>query len=126
MDSLYRENILEHFKNPRNYGKIKSPDIYYQGENQFCGDKINIYIKLDPKRTTIENISFTGEGCAISIASASMLFVKVTKNPISQINKLGKEDIVKMLGITLTVSRLKCALLSLEVLHKALHSAKIK
>ncbi len=126
MDNLYRENILDHFKNPRNFGKIKNYSHSYQGENQFCGDRINVYLKVDTNRKSVADISFTGEGCAIAIASASMLFEKIKKSKLSAIEKIDQEDIQKMLGVKLTISRLKCALLPIEVLHKALLSAKIK
>ena len=126
MDYLYREVILDHFKNPRNYGKIKNPSASFSLYNPACGDKIEMQIKLETRNSKqenriIEEIKFGGEGCAISTASASMLTEKVLGRNIIDVQKLKTEDILKMLGITLTPTRLKCALLPLEVLHKALN-----
>ncbi len=125
MNSLYRDNILDHYKNPRNFGKMKKPDKTAEESNPLCGDKIEIQIKykiLYTKYNILEKITFTGEGCAISIASASMLTEKAKGKSMEDIKKLKTDDILKMLGITLTPTRLKCALLPLEVLQKALVS----
>lgn len=118
MDDIYREIILDHFKNPRNFGKMKNPSASFSLYNSACGDKIEMSVRLKDK--IIENIKFTGEGCAISIASASMLTEEVAGKSIDDTKKLAAEDILKMLGISLTPTRLKCALLPLEVLHKSL------
>lgn len=118
MDDIYREIILDHFKNPRNFGKIRKPSASFSLYNSACGDKIEIDIKTKDKN--IEDIKFRGEGCAISLASASMLTEKVIGKNIGEIKNLDTEDILKMLGITLTPTRLKCALLPLEVLQKTL------
>lgn len=125
MDDIYREIILDHFKNPRNFGKLKNATSSFSLYNSACGDKITIDIVIKNKGQTtdnkiIEEIKFTGEGCAISIASASMLTEKVMGKGIEEVQKLNTEDMLKMLGITLTPTRLKCALLPLEVLHKNL------
>lgn len=124
MDDLYREVILDHFKNPRNFGKLKNPTSTFSLYNSACGDRITIDIVIKNKEQTtsnkiIEDIKFTAEGCAISMASASMLTEKVIGKNIEEVQKFKTEDILKMLGITLTPTRLKCALLPLEVLHKA-------
>lgn len=124
MDDIYREIILDHFKNPRNYGKIEKPSASFSLYNSACGDKIEIGIKLG--ENNIDDIKFRGEGCAISIASASMLTERVMGKNIDEIKKLNTDDILKMLGITLTPTRLKCALLPLEVLHKTLILVKNK
>ncbi len=130
MDDIYREIILDHFKNPRNFGKIKNPDAQAVENNPFCGDKIEMQIKLKVhkviKSKVIEDIRFSGEGCAISTASASMLTERVMGRNIEEIQKLNTEDILKMLGISLTPTRLKCALLPLEVIHKTLVLIKDK
>lgn len=123
MEDIYREIILDHFKNPRNYGKLKNPTSSFSLYNSACGDRIEIQIKLEIRNSKLEDrkiteIKFTGEGCAISMASASMLTEKVLGQNIAEINKLGTSDILQMLGTTLTPTRLKCALLPLEVLHK--------
>ena len=123
MDDIYREIILDHFKNPRNFGKIKNPSASFSLYNSACGDKITMELKIKDKELgvkIIEDIKFTGEGCAISIASASMLTEKVSGKDIKEVQKLKTEDVLKMLGITLTPTRLKCALLPLETLQKTL------
>lgn len=117
MDDLYREVILDHFKNPRNFGKLQNPTASCSLYNSACGDKIEIDVIL--KDNKIEEIGFIGEGCAISTASASMLTEKVWGKDIEEVKKMKAEDILSMLGITLTPTRMKCALLPLEVLQKA-------
>lgn len=125
MDDLYREVILDHFKNPRNFGKMKYPTVSYSLYNSACGDKISIDIIIKNKEQKtksriIQAIKFHGEGCAISMASASMLTEKVIGKSVEEIKQMNRDDILKLLGIILTPTRLKCALLPLEVLHKAL------
>lgn len=127
MDDLYREIILDHYKNPRNFGKLKNPTASFSLYNSACGDKIEIQFKIKnaqraPELKIIEDIRFTGEGCAISMASASMLTEKVMGKNIHEIKKLNTQYILDILGITLTPTRLKCALLPLEVLQKAINS----
>lgn len=128
MDDIYRENILDNYKNPRNFGRLKNPTASFSLYNSACGDKITIDLKIQPKadqpldEKIIEDIRFTGEGCAISMASASMLTEKVMGKNIHKIKKLNTQDILDMLGVTLTPTRLKCALLPLEVLQKAINS----
>ena len=121
-DTLYRDNILDHHHNPRNYGSLENSDIHLRELNPLCGDEIEIYVKLDSGK--VKEMTFTGKGCAISQASASMLTEKVAGKKLSEIMKLSSNDIVSMLGATLTPSRIKCATLSLEVLHKAVLSLK--
>ena len=128
MDNFYRENILDHFRNPHNFGKLARADFVSEIGNPSCGDKIKMQVQLanDNKQLTINNLKFTGEGCAISIASASMLTDKIKDMSIEEIKKLGLEDILRLLGINLTPSRVRCALLPLEVLHNTLTLAKAK
>jgi len=128
MDDLYREIILDHFKNPRNFGKLKNPTTTFSLYNSACGDRIEIDIKIKSQKSKvkiIDDIKFTGVGCAISIASASLLTESVMGKDIKEVERLTTEDVLKMLGITLTPTRLKCALLPLEVLQKAVNSSKI-
>ena len=115
MEDLYRENILDHYQNPRNYGSLDDPDISYEDDNPMCGDVIRIDVKLD-EENRISQVSFSGEGCAISTASASMLTEKVLGKTVDAVKQIGKEDILDMLGIQLGPVRLKCALLPLKVL----------
>lgn len=127
MDNFYRENILDHFKNPRNFGTIGKPDRSFEEENVTCGDKIGMDIKFKTagtKNPVIAEIKFHGEGCAVSMASASMLTGFVTGKNINTVLNLGTEDVLKLLGISLTPTRLKCALLPLEVLQKTVAPAK--
>lgn len=123
MDTLYRDNILDHYKNPRNFGLLEPADAKHLENNPLCGDRIEMQIKCKTQKgkgTILEEVKFTGEGCAISIASASMLSEKVKGMDLSAIGKLTTDDILNMLGIILTPTRLKCALLSLETLQKTI------
>ncbi|OIO13206.1 SUF system NifU family Fe-S cluster assembly protein [Candidatus Gottesmanbacteria bacterium CG23_combo_of_CG06-09_8_20_14_all_37_19] len=140
MDNIYREVILDHYKNPRNFGKMQKANASYEEHNPLCGDKIIIQVKLnknDPglsnlsnksafirQNRTISDIRFSGEGCAISVASASMLTEFVTGKSIKDVAKITTKDILNMLGIKLTPTRLKCALLPLEILQKTLTLVK--
>ena len=119
-DEIYRENILDHFKNPHNFGKLKNCDINSKEFNPTCGDEVEIFAKINDDK--ISDVRFFGKGCAISQASASMLTDKIKNMPIEEINKLTKEDIISMLGIDLGVVRQRCGLLCLKTLHKGLEN----
>lgn len=119
MENMYREIILDYYRNPRNKEKMKDADIFQEDYNAICGDSIGIYIKLDGKK--IKKISFTGKGCAISQAAVSMLCESVEGKSIGDAKKLTKDDVIEMLGVQPTPARLKCALHGLKVLHKAIH-----
>ncbi len=114
---FYRDLILDHYRNPRNFGHLTKPDVVMEEHNVSCGDRIVMEITFDSR---IKDIRFNGEGCAISQASASMLTEKVKGLETKKILSLRPEDIIEMLGTTLTPSRVKCALLPLEVLQKAI------
>lgn len=114
---LYSEIILDHFKNPRNKGRLKNPTLTAKEENPLCGDKIQIDILLD-KNNKIKKVGFSGEGCAISQASASMLTEKLIGKSLSEVKKIKEKGIVKMLGIKISAGRMKCALLPLMALRK--------
>lgn len=116
---LYREQILDHYKNPRNFGHLEDADVVSEEVNISCGDKITIEIQLDDR---IKDIRFSGEGCAINQASASMLTEKIKGMHVSQVMNLTLGDVQKLLGTTLTPSRVKCALLPLEAIQKAIQS----
>ncbi len=127
MDSYYRENILDHFKNPRNFGRLNKPTAGFKFFNSACGDVISMEVKTGTKPSnskTIADIKFQGEGCAVSMASASLLTDFVKGKKVQDILSLTTEDVLKLLGITLTPSRLKCALLPLETLQKTLLQIK--
>jgi nitrogen fixation NifU-like protein len=115
MEDLYRENILDHYQNPRNFGTLENPDITYQDDNPLCGDVIRIDLKLDDEDRIVE-ARFSGEGCAISQASASMLTEEIVGRTLEEVKHIGKEEVLDLLGIKLGPVRLKCALLSLKVL----------
>lgn len=117
---LYRENILDHYKHPRNFGHLDGANISSEEINMSCGDKIRIEINVNDG--AVRDIRFSGEGCAINQASASMLTEKVIGMSIAEVMKLDLEYIEGLLGTTLTPSRVKCALLPLEAIQKALQS----
>ena len=115
MDDLYREVILDHYKNPHNHGTLDPHDFSYQDENPLCGDTIRIDVRLDENQR-VKEVAFSGKGCAISQASASMLTESIIGKTLEEVKQIGKDDILEMLGIQLGPTRLKCALLSLKVL----------
>ncbi len=122
MDDFYREYILDHYKNPRNYGTLENPDISYEEDNPVCGDRVRIDIKLEDDR--IADIRFQGEGCAISQASASILTEMVKGKSLEEVRQLSKEDLLEQLGISLGPVRIKCALLSLKVLKAGVYGIR--
>jgi nitrogen fixation NifU-like protein len=115
VDDLYRELILDHYKNPRMRGTLDPHDISYEDDNPLCGDHLRIDLRVDAQGR-ISEAAFSGEGCAISQASADLLTESIVGKSLEDVRKLGKEDILEMLGIELSPVRLKCALLSLKVL----------
>jgi nitrogen fixation NifU-like protein len=123
-DGFYRELILDHYKNPRSYGTLESPDAQAEGQNPLCGDEVTVSIKFAADGETIEQIGFEGQGCAISQAATSMLTEIVTGRTATEVAALPKEELLEEIGIPLTPIRLKCAILGLGVLKVALHRAK--
>ena len=123
-DSLYREVILDHYKNPRGHGVIEPADASAEGQNPLCGDEVSIYVAFGDDGETIDEIKFAGRGCAISQAATSMLTELVEGRKASEVAALPKEELLEEVGIPLTPIRLKCALLGLGVLKVALHKAK--
>jgi nitrogen fixation NifU-like protein len=113
-DQFYREYILDHYKNPRNYGRLEHPDISHEEDNPLCGDVVGMDFRI--KDGVIEDVRFHGRGCAISQASASLLTERLKGLPLEQARKIGKEDVIGELGIQISPARIKCALLSLKVL----------
>ncbi len=121
MSMDYREYILEHYRNPRNYGKLEQPDVHAEDSNPLCGDQLAMDLQIageQEKRVTA--VRFQGRGCAISQAAASMLSEMIEEQPVEDVIKLGKEDILEALGIPISPARTKCAFLSLRVLHRGL------
>ena len=123
-DQLYREVILDHYKNPRGHGVIESADASADGQNPLCGDEVSIYVSFDSDGETIEEVKFSGRGCAISQAATSMLMEMVKGRSATEIADLPKEELLEEIGIPLTPVRLKCAMLGLTTLKVALHKAK--
>ena len=124
VDDLYREVILDHYKNPRGHGVIENADAHADGVNPLCGDEVSIYVQFADDGETVEEVKFSGRGCAISQASTSMLMEMVVGKTAQEIAQLPKEELLEEVGIPLTPIRLKCALLGLGVLKVALHRAK--
>jgi len=123
-DQLYREVILDHYKNPRGHGIIEGADAEAEGQNPLCGDEVSIYVSFDPDGETIEEVKFSGRGCAISQAATSMLVEMVKGRSATEVATLPKEELLEEIGIPLTPVRLKCAMLGLTTLKLALHKAK--
>jgi len=115
MDDLYREVIIDRYKNPRMRGVLDPHDYTYQDDNPLCGDQIRVDLRVD-ENDKISEAAFSGSGCAISLASADLLVESVVGKTLDEVKQLGKEDILEMLGIELGPVRLKCALLSLKVM----------
>ncbi len=115
MDDLYRELILEHYKNPQYRGELDPHDVSFEDENPLCGDHIRIDLRVDESNRVTE-AAFSGHGCAISQASADLLLESIIGKDLEDVKRLNKQDILELLGIELGPVRLKCALLSLKVL----------
>ena len=123
-DQLYREIILDHYKNPRGHGAIPDADAQAEGQNPLCGDEVSIYVSFGDDGDTIDDVKFEGRGCAISQAATSMLTEMVQGRSAAEIAKLPKEELLEEIGIPLTPVRLKCAILGLTTLRLALHKGK--
>jgi len=113
---IYREEILEHWRNPQNFGELADADFIVDQINPLCGDQVTFYFKI--KKGKIGEVSFTGKGCAISIASASILTEAILDKPVSSLAKITAHDVLKMIGGPVAPARLKCAFLSLEAVKK--------
>ena len=123
-DQMYREVILDHYKNPRGHGELADADASAEGQNPLCGDEVSIYVRFGADGDTIDEIRFQGRGCAISQAATSMLTELVAGRKASEIATLPRDELLDEIGIPLTPVRLKCALLGLGTLKVALHKAK--
>jgi len=121
-DDLYREVILDHYKNPRGQGTLPNADAEAEGQNPLCGDEVAISVALDGER--IHDVRFRGRGCAISQAATSMLTELVKGRTVTEVAEMRKDELLEEVGIPLTPVRLKCALLGLGVLKVALHRAR--
>ncbi len=117
-DYIYKENILDHYKHPHNFGNLKNYNHHFKQVNPVCGDEIEIFILTENSK--VKDIRFIGKGCAISVAATSMLTDSIKNKSVDEIKKITTDDIMKMIGIKLGVVRMKCGLLGLKTLQKAL------
>lgn len=115
MDDLYREQIIDRYKNPRMKGSLEPHDYAYEDDNPLCGDEIRVELRVDDQGVVTEAV-YSGQGCAISQASADLLIESIVGKRLEEVKALSKQDVLDMLGIELGPVRLKCALLSLKVL----------
>ena len=123
-EQLYREVILDHYKNPHNYGPLEGAHAHAEGQNPLCGDEVSVSVRFAADGETIEQIGFEGRGCAISQAATSMLTELVKGRTAEEVAALPREELLDEIGIPLTPVRLKCAILGLGVLKVALHHSK--
>ena len=123
-DQMYREVILDHYKNPHGHGVLDDADAHADGQNPLCGDEVSIYVAFGEDGDTIEEVKFSGHGCAISQAATSMLMDMVTGKKATEVAVLDKQELLDEIAIQLSPVRLKCALLGLTTLKVALHKAK--
>lgn len=124
MNDLYREHILDHYENPRFHGTLPDADFSREESNPLCGDRIRIDIKLNLDKTCIQSAGFTGDGCIISQAAASMLLEDVVGRPIDEVEALDPQHVLDLVGVPLTANRVKCALLGLKVLKSGIKAWK--
>ena len=124
MSMDYREYILDHYRDPRNYGRLERPDAHAEDSNPLCGDQLSMDLDIETNR--IKAVRFQGRGCAISQAAASMLTEMIDGKTIDEVIALGKDDVLDALGIPISPARTKCAFLSLRVLHMALALAGLE
>ncbi|MGB9986921.1 iron-sulfur cluster assembly scaffold protein [Salarchaeum japonicum] len=112
---MYRQQILDHYKNPRNYGELPDPTFTHEGYNPSCGDEIEFDVELADDGETIESVAWDGDGCAISQASASMLSGELPGMTLDEVDDLDRDDVLDLLGVEVTPMRIKCAVLAEKV-----------
>ena len=121
-DNLYRDFILEHYREPHNRGVLEPHDLHFADSNPTCGDEMSMTLRLDEARERVADVAFDGRGCAISQASASMLCEKIEGKSIDEAKDFSAKDMLELFGARLTPNRQKCCLLSWRVLQQAMHS----
>lgn len=112
---MYRQQILDHYKNPRNHGELEEADFEHVGENPMCGDTIKMFVELDDDDETIARVSFIGDGCAISQASASLLTSELRGKTLDEVREMDRDDVIDLLGVEVSPMRIKCAVLAEKV-----------
>ncbi|MFB6078734.1 MAG: iron-sulfur cluster assembly scaffold protein [Halarchaeum sp.] len=112
---MYRQQILDHYRNPRNYGELEEPTFRHEGFNPSCGDELEFDVVLADDGETIESVAFHGDGCAISQASASLLSQELPGMTLDEVDELDREDVLDLLGVEVTPMRIKCAVLAEKV-----------
>jgi nitrogen fixation protein NifU and related proteins len=123
-DEIYKENILDHFRHPRNFGKLEDCTIKNRKFNPACGDTIEISIAI--KDNKVKEVKFFGRGCAISMASASMLTEKIKNMSVEELKNVNEGEVLEMIGVPLGVVRMKCGLLSLRTLKEGIEKTEVK
>jgi nitrogen fixation NifU-like protein len=121
-DDLFRQNILDHYQSPRNFGTLEHPDISAEDSNPLCGDVIRMDLKIEDGK--VADVRFSGKGCSISRAAASMLTEEIRGKSLEEVKRIGKDEVLEMLGIELGPVRLKCALLALKTLKVGVYGVR--
>ena len=124
MDDLYRDYILEHYRRPHNFGVLETPSATFEGSNPLCGDRITMQLAVDDG--VVREVGFTGRGCAISQASASLLTDEIKGKPVTEVVDFAATDLLDLLGIDISPARLKCAMLSFDSLQHLLDEVGAK